>query len=264
MTRPEQEARERGFVEHLLRKELHLCGYTLCRGANPPDLVLEHEGCRTAIEVTDYHDPNPTPSGVSMREVEAGWEGLREEAYDELNRRPHLKSLKVNLVLRGTDLPSKAKRRALVKEACDLLDLHAHSVGGETVRIPVSEDGLLGRYVDTMEVRRIGHYEDWNSDPKVNWVGVTEQELLLFLCRSGKLSLHLGEKFDERWLLVCGGVHPSQIIAAMHSERLNRFTELNERLGRSIWDVVYLMEPDELFRWRRGQRWVQLRSIQDA
>jgi hypothetical protein len=227
--REQQKAAERGIAEQYLAVRA-IRGGLLLPGSEPPDFVLELGNERIGLEVTEYHDPTPTPSGHTRRVVEAEWEALREVVVAYREQHPELDDLSVILTFPMLAVPPRRDHQAFVAAVSALVTANRDRISERWTDLLVAGDQppVLRNFLSRIAVRRARSYLEWDWNHMVAGIGTNEHELLANI--RPKLGYIAPDGLTSSRLIVAGGWRHSEIVAAWTAEQLNGFHQLNAAL----------------------------------
>lgn len=260
----DQEERERFYLDRFLKSLVFPC-QNIDRGANPPDFVIQSNGLKIAIEITEFYSNAKGSTGDPRRLVEKEWEKLREVISKIRDQHPELHEINCIVILKELGLPP---RREYEKFAFELINFVIESIPDlsdkpEGFKILSEEFPLLKKYVAKIRLNKVGCYITWDWNHTGGFVGFSEGELTNVI--SKKVSLDNSEdSYDEEWLLIVadGSEGISQCMGLPHVDEFNSFMTVKQMLDASFLDKVYIFQYllDRIFEWRRDRGWVLVRD----
>lgn len=258
MTRISQKEKERGILDAYFRAAE--TQYVIQEEREHPDFIVLAEGRRFGVEIIEYHVPQMENGGFTRRQVESGWERLREYVVEFRETHSEIDGLSVWLEFRSMRVPS-------TREVPGFVDAVAAEVAGLSSDVGPDEHhyhkvcsdspAILQQYLSSIRIRVVSCYMEWDWNHSAGSVGTSDEEMLAVL--EPKLSGYRApDGIDSSHLVVAGwGGRMSEIISPLCVEQFAHFHGLNDALHKGPFDAVAILCFMNLI-WERGKGWREL------
>ena len=254
MTRSSQKQDERKILDAYLEAR-GLTG-VVCDGPDPPDFLVEIDGSVFGFEVTEYHQPQKTTSGHTLRQVEDAWGKLRQYEIGWREDQPELKNLNVLLNFADLRVPAGSEFQAFVTAAWAKIAEVRSLIGPEftVIEIGSTDVPILRKYLRTIGVCAANCLMEWAWNYSVGSVGVSDEELLAIV--KPKINSYCTRPDITSNRLIVAGFQSrlSQYAAPISAAQLNAFLQLNVALKAGPFDEVALLDIEN-FVWDKTHGW---------
>jgi hypothetical protein len=241
--------------EHLLKRELDRIGlqYEIVRSGERPDFVIACNGLSIGVEVSEFHLAAPKKRDSNLREVEETWLRLNKEINKTREGFSELDGVDVQIRRVGDSLPSAQAHKEFAWALIEWIRTKLEFLPDEGVLTfkPVGYP-ILMRYVESVAMEHCSFYSSWTIDPDFGWVGVDENDLVMFMRK--KLLQRYESRSVALWLFVIGQYTMSRTMGHLSVSKLETYHHLNDALKASQYQMVWLCDWN-IVRWVRSQGW---------
>jgi hypothetical protein len=229
--------------EHLLKRELDRIGlqYDIVHSGERSDFVIACNGLRVGVEISEFHFAAPKRRGPNLREVEETWLRLRGEIDKTREGWPELDGLDVQIRRAGDSLPPAQAHKEFAKALVECVRTKIPFLTHESVlTLKPIEYPTLMRYIDSLTMEHCSFYSSWSIDLDLGWVGVDENDLLMYMRK--KLLQRYDFRSGDLWLFLIGQYAMSRTMGCLATSRLNKYRDLNDALEASQYQMVWLCD----------------------
>jgi len=221
-----------------------------------PDFVIEKDGRRIGVEITEYHQPAQNGNQFSRTQVEAEWNKLCDAVVVFREARKELDHVSVCLNFVDLRVPGSQEHAKFIQAIADLISQELNKLSRQyiTLKIKDHHPDVLRNYLDGITIRVVSVYLEWDWNHNCAGVGTSEQELLELL--APKMKSPRSIDLDEHHLVIAGdSARAGGYIGYLHPNILNGWKDLSEVLEKGPYIVVAILNYDLICIWQKGEGW---------
>lgn len=174
-----------------------------------PDFIVEYQGSKIGIEVTEFHSGLKGAQGWPRRLVEEAWESLQQEIMEEVGKHEELKNTNGLLFFENLELPPKSLYKDFVGELVQL-SLGMLKSGHREVTLG-NHYPLLRRYLKKFYFEQVNCYITWEWNHIASFIGLSESELInVAKPKIDKATDYRKSHIEKLWLIIVSGVKLSR------------------------------------------------------
>lgn len=219
MTNSKQKVTERFFLNRYIDLR-RISPLDITPSERPGFIIKLNDSC-WGVEVTTYSQPKTELDRFPRREVEEGWERIREHAGRIRRTCSELKNVCVLTNFKAVEVPRRNQIEAFVEQMIQIIRMHRETINSRFIDVrPTIIFPLLQRFVASVSLKTVNVSMDWESDLSFGGVGTSDDELIgLF---DSKLTTRFLREGIERYVLLTGGetIYPSSFMCIAGVEEL--------------------------------------------
>ena len=229
----------------------------LVAGNNKPDFVVCIDGSQIGIEETTYYRKQRPGESRPRQAKENAWHDLQSVIEKARQKYSELSEIHGSVRFRDFMLPPSREYDPFAMELVEFAMSKIGELSSEHERYKTfcEKYSYLSRYLEYLELKRVGCYMFWDWRHNADNMGL--QEDALYSRIQDKIGKHVQSQVDENWLLITSGTQTSQQMWGLSVSLMNEFSEILDLLDESPFDRIYIYDyvHSKVVLWTVSEGW---------